>query len=130
MGTEEIGSGASDGTGEATVAARERETLEFTGEFTGWSGGGLIEVSDLPDQAVTAVRKSFDKLRLLRGVAESGSNFVYGSAQAVIEIDKGIRGTQFFTDFVAGEDFAGARQQQRKQLERLRLQTKSYGLPE
>lgn len=41
---------------------------------------------NFPYEAVTAFGKSFDKLRLLRGVAEGSANLVDGRAEAVIEI--------------------------------------------
>jgi hypothetical protein len=60
---------------------------------------------------------------MTRRVAQSLANLVHRRAEAVVKIDEGISLPQFTANLFPTDHFAGVLQQQRQQLEGLRLQT-------
>jgi len=73
------------------------------------------------EETVATLRKCFDKTRCLGGVVEGGAYFVDGGAEAVVEIDEGIRGPQFVADLISGDDLAGTFEKHNQKIEGLRL---------
>ena len=72
----------------------------------------------IADEAITVPADSFDVARVLSGIAQGGSQFIYGAADVVVEINEGAVRPQLLAKFFAGNDVAGALQQSKQQLKR------------
>jgi len=88
--------------------------LEWGGFRYGWQEGA--------DETEAAARQSLDKARIFGGVVERLAQFVQGRAEAVVEIHLRAIWPELLTDFFAAHHLPRMFQQERQQLERLRLQ--------
>jgi hypothetical protein len=88
--------------------------------------GRLRQVpAELPNESVTSTRKRLNKPGIFRRVTQRLANFAHSGGHAVFEVDKRVRLPQGATHFVPGYHLSGILNQQRQQLERLRLQSDS-----
>src|SRR5215831_16873952 len=60
------------------------------------------------DESIAAARQSLDITRPLGRVAQCVAEFVYGGAEAVVEVDKSVGGPKTAAHLVARDKFAGA----------------------
>lgn len=63
---------------------------------------------DSADEAVAAARDGSDIAWSVRRVIEGAAEFVDRGIQRVLEFNEGVRRPEFFAEFLAGDDFAGA----------------------
>ena len=71
------------------------------------------------DEAVSAAGEGFDEARARCGIAQRLANLVHRGIQAVIEIDEGVGGPDFFAQLVARDHLTGILQQGSENLKRL-----------
>jgi len=91
----------------------------------GGFGGNLF---DRGDEAVAAAGEGFNEARVVGGVAEDLADAVDGGVDAVVEVDEGAVGPEGAGDLVAGEDLAGALEEQKEKLEGLGVELEAEAL--
>src|SRR5207237_5578111 len=79
------------------------------------SGSNLLHIAD---EAITVPADSFDVTRVLSGITQGGSQFIDRAADVVVEINEGAIRPQPLAELLAGDNFAGALEQSKQQLER------------
>jgi hypothetical protein len=108
--------------GKPQVAARQVGGRRGVGSTRGgWKVSGIHR----RDKPVSAARQRFNVAGSLDGVAERLAKARNRIVQAMVEIDKSVRGPNLRPKFLESHDITGALQQCRKYLEWLALQAQS-----
>ena len=80
------------------------------------------------DEAVAAAGQGFDEAGAGGGVAEGFADAIDGGVDAVFGVDEGAVGPELAGDFFAGEEFAGAVEEQAEDLEGLGVELEADAL--
>ena len=83
---------------------------------------------DRSDKAVSAAGDCLDKTRAGGGISEGLADLVDGGVQAVIEVDESVGGPELLLQLLAGDDLAGAVEQESQDLERLSLEAEPHAI--
>src|SRR3954468_20168814 len=78
------------------------------------------------DKPVATPRQCFDESRILRRIAQRIAQFTDSAIDCVVEIDKRAAVPEFFLNLLPRDYFAGAFEQEKKDLKRLLLDFDAY----
>ena len=74
------------------------------------------------DESIADARDGFDEAGLGGGVADGPAKFLDRGVEAVLEVDKGTVRPELSAQFVAGDDLAGADEQEEENLKGLAME--------
>ena len=92
------------------------------GSGCGRRASAEADAFDGSDEAIAAAGEGFDEARVAGGVAEGFADAIDGGVDAVFVVDEGAIGPELAGDLFAGEELAGPFEEQKQDLEGLRVE--------